>query len=77
MYRILCKTEGSKPYKTQFLNHKHEGCSKNDVRCGVFRGKRVHRVKNLVRPVECLLNCNISKKYACKYTELGTVYMAL
>ena len=38
-----------------------------------FRGKRVQCVKNFVGLVECLLNRNISKDWAYKYIDLGTV----
>ena len=34
-------------------------------------------LKNLLRPIECLLNCNINKNCAYKYTDLGTVNIAL
>ena len=49
---------------TGYLNNKwrsvtYEGCPKNNVTCAVFRGKRE----------QYLLNCNISKARAYKYTE--------
>ena len=56
----------------------YEGCSKNNVTCGGFRGKREQWVKKkLVRRVECLLNFNISKICAYRYTDLRPVNIIL